>query len=173
MDAIIAKMALELRQNGTCMAYLDDTQRRSVALFVRDVWRDWLKKHLRQPSAVELVVASYATSLALIDAEIGNSFRYRGAPGHMRGALREISAGAAHYSRQLTDVADNVIAYLVAASDSPVAKPESVATDRRILAVAARDFHRHFEFSERSLAREIGLSRPVIHERLVARADGR
>ena len=145
--------------------------RRAVALFIRDVWQHWLRAHRRRPTGEELIVASYASAMSLVNAEVGNSFKYLGAPTHIRSALQEVSSGAVRFSRKLTDTAANALLYLDLAGDLPtVRSAESAAKDRRILAIAAAAYHRSGAISHSEIGRKIGLNYTSTRDRLVARA---
>ncbi len=140
--------------------------RRAVALFIRDVWQHWLRAHRRRPTGEELIVASYASAMSLVNAEVGNSFKYLGAPAHIRSALQEVSSGAVRFSRKLTDTATNALVYLDLAGDSPtVRSAESAAKDRRILAIAAAAYHRSGSISHSEIGRKIGLSHTSTRDR--------
>lgn len=150
---------------------LTPNQRRDVALFVRDVARRFRADRLRYPTKTETVISAYAVALELVNDEIGNELRYLGAPSPVRSALREVSAPAARSCFHLADVAQNVIDFLGEAGNSSTRDAESVAMDHRILALAAKDFRRAGEISERQLARDVDLHRTCIHDKLVARGE--
>lgn len=152
------------------MIDLTDTERREVALFIAAIWRAERERRRRQPTAEHVVAVAYATAMALVDAEVGNHFLYLGAPRPVRAALLVVSANAATVSRRLSDVAANVVAYLDQTGDSPTAKPESIAIDRRIVALAARDYHRNGTINDSEIGRKIGLSHTSVRDRRLARS---
>lgn len=150
----------------------EDDEVRAVALFVRSIWVSLFERNQRRPTPAETVVASYAAASSLIDAEVGNVFRYLGCPSpNVRGALRDISSGAVRYSRQLTDSAGLVLAYFDQAGDSQKARTEeSIRVDRQVLACAARDFRITDAVSDSAIGREIGLSQVQVRDRRLCRS---
>jgi hypothetical protein len=143
---------------------------RAVAVMLAELWGYQRQQRKRRPTPVESLVGAYATTVALVDSEVGNNFRYLGAPGAIRSALRELTAEPERASRQVGDTALKVIDFLHQAGDSLTAKPESVALDRRVLSVAARHFHRHGEINERAIGRTLGVSHTTARDRIHSRA---
>lgn len=148
-----------------------DNDIRAVALFMRDVWHAEFKRRRSRPTHDELVIAAYATSMALVNAEVGDAFKYLGAPRHVRSALQEFSGGAARFSRRLSDTALQVVEYLDRSGDNATARTaQSIELDRRVIALAARDYHRTGTVSDSDLGRALGVSHTSIRDRRLARS---
>lgn len=147
-----------------------DAERRDVALFVRDVWRHERKRRRCRPAPHETLIAAYAAADAIVAAEVGNTFRYLGAPHGPRSCLSTLTSAVTKMSARLGDQAALVLEYLDAAGDRPGAKPESVEIDRRIIRTMARDYHRTYHFNDSAVGKQLGLSHTSIRDRRVARA---
>jgi hypothetical protein len=151
------------------MINFTDAQRRDVALFLLDVWKAERQNLRRKPTADELIVAAHSAAIAVVGAEVGNPWRYLGAPGRPRSALADIASGVTRVSAQLGDRASLVLDYLRAAGDRPNAKPASIDADRRVMEELARH---HFAggVSDSAIGRKIGLSHTQVRDRKLARA---
>jgi hypothetical protein len=151
------------------MMNFTDAQRRDVALFLADVWKAERLKLRRKPTADDLIVAAHAASIAIIGAEVGNPWRYLGAPGRPRSALADMASGVTRISARLGDRASLVLDYLRAAGDRHNAKPASIDADRRVMEELARH---HFAggVSDTAIGHKIGLSHTQVRDRKLARA---
>jgi hypothetical protein len=156
--------------DGEMKVTTTETDARKVALFCKEVYDHMRKRDRRRPTALQTVVATYAAAIGLIDAEA----RYVGAPSSLRSSMQVLDAmrgPAVRFCENLKDTAYAVIAFIDAAGDSPATakSAESVELDRRILAVAA-ELWRHDTFSERAIARSVGLHKSSVNDRLTSRA---
>ena len=139
---------------------LTAAERRDAARFMRDIWRYEHKARRRRPHASETVISAYATAREILDAWVGNPFKFLGAPRVARGCLSDLTGGGSKVPAQLADAAEAILRYLDQAGDLATAKPESVAVDRRVIETLAADyFTPGISTSQQSPARSVYLTR--------------
>jgi hypothetical protein len=103
-------------------------------LFVRDIWRHYSRVwRRRRLLPYELAIVAYGEAKEIVDAYVGNTLRFLGAPSpRPKCALAEIRGGA-RPSAALADQAAAAVEYLDKAGDDPTRRELQVKKSRRAM----------------------------------------